>query len=173
LAVSGQFPVAASGLLTMAAFGPATSYLVIAVVLVLFGTGMGLSITPTTASAISAAQRQRSGIASGTVNATRQAGTIVGIAALGGIIASQAVSGLTAINQTLAEPCRTGFPPAAAAVRAPGGHEDQFSGCGRALTLLSSPVRVPVLQSSRGSEGPGPVTVRQPALAARCQCQDR
>lgn len=62
---------------------------------------MGLSITPTIASAISAAQRQRSGIASGSVNATRQAGTIVGIAALGGIIASQAVSGLTAINQTL------------------------------------------------------------------------
>jgi MFS transporter, DHA2 family, methylenomycin A resistance protein len=94
LAMTAGYALTAAGLLTMAAFGPATRYLTIAVVFVLFGIGMGLSITPTTASAISASRRQRSGIASGTVNATRQAGTTVGIAALGSIIASHAVFGL-------------------------------------------------------------------------------
>jgi MFS transporter, DHA2 family, methylenomycin A resistance protein len=95
LAMTVGYALTGVGLLTMVAFGPATSYLLIAVVFLLFGTGMGLSITPTTASVMSAAQRQRSGIASGTVNATRQAGTTVGIAALGSIIASQAVTRLT------------------------------------------------------------------------------
>jgi len=95
LAMAAGYALTGAGLLAMAAFGPATRYLLIAVVFVLFGTGMGLSITPTTASAMGAAPRQRSGIASGTVNATRQAGTTVGVAALGSIITSQAVTRLT------------------------------------------------------------------------------
>lgn len=94
LAMTFGYALTAAGLLAMAAFGPATGYPVIAVVFLLFGAGMGLSITPTTASAMSAAPRQRSGVASGAVNATRQAGATVGIAALGSIVASQAVTRL-------------------------------------------------------------------------------
>ncbi|HUC24263.1 MAG TPA: hypothetical protein VMA73_16255, partial [Streptosporangiaceae bacterium] len=67
---------------------------VIAAVFLAYGTGMGLSITPTTAAAMGSVQRQRSGIASGTVNATRQAGNTFGIAILGSIITAQAIGHL-------------------------------------------------------------------------------
>jgi MFS transporter, DHA2 family, methylenomycin A resistance protein len=89
LAMTVGYALTALGLLAMAAFGSGTSYTIIAAVFLLFGAGMGLSITPTTAAAMSAAERQRSGIASGAVNAARQAGTTVGIAALGSLIAAQ------------------------------------------------------------------------------------
>jgi MFS transporter, DHA2 family, methylenomycin A resistance protein len=81
-------------LVAMVSFGPATSYLLIALLFAVLGAGMGLAITPTTAAAMGSVQRQRSGIASGTVNATRQAGSTLGIAVLGAIITSLAVTRL-------------------------------------------------------------------------------
>ncbi|MGH3257179.1 MAG: hypothetical protein ACRDOU_17585 [Streptosporangiaceae bacterium] len=121
----------------MAAFGPATSYLIITSVFLLFGTGMGLSITPATAAALSAVRRQRSGIASGTVNATRQAGTTVGIAALGSIIASEAVSGLNHALVSRHVPAPLAQKAAAAAVTAPSSGAAGGTGLSRAaLTQL-------------------------------------
>jgi MFS transporter, DHA2 family, methylenomycin A resistance protein len=51
-----------------------------------YGVGMGFSIAPTNAAAMGSVQRQRSGIASGTVNAARQAGNTLGIAILGSVL---------------------------------------------------------------------------------------
>jgi EmrB/QacA subfamily drug resistance transporter len=94
LSMVAGYGVTGSALVAMVSFGPATSYLVIAVVFVFLGAGMGLAITPTSAAAMGSAARQRSGIASGTVNATRQAGTTLGIAILGAVITSLAVTSL-------------------------------------------------------------------------------
>ena len=94
MAMTIGYTVAGGALLALVVLDPGTSYLVIAAVFLAYGTGMGLSITPTTAAAMGSVQRQRSGIASGTVNATRQAGNTFGIAILGGIITAQAIGHL-------------------------------------------------------------------------------
>jgi MFS transporter, DHA2 family, methylenomycin A resistance protein len=88
------YSVTGAALLAMASFGPATAYLVIAVVFAFLGSGMGLAITPTTAAAMGSVQRERSGLASGTVNAARQAGNTLGIAVLGAIITSLSITSL-------------------------------------------------------------------------------
>lgn len=88
------YAVAGSALLALLFLGVGTSYLVIAGVFLAYGIGMGLSVTPTTAAAMGSVQRQRSGIASGTVNATRQAGNTFGIAILGSIITAHAIGSL-------------------------------------------------------------------------------
>jgi EmrB/QacA subfamily drug resistance transporter len=86
--------VVGAALVVMVSFEATTSYVVIAVVFAFLGAGMGFAITPTTAAAMGSAERQRSGIASGVVNATRQAGTTLGIAILGAIMTSAAVTNL-------------------------------------------------------------------------------
>jgi EmrB/QacA subfamily drug resistance transporter len=94
LAMTIGYTVAGGALLALVALGPHTSYLVIAVVFLADGTGMGLSITPTTAAAMGSVKRQRSGVASGAVNATRQAGNTFGVAILGSIITARATGRL-------------------------------------------------------------------------------
>jgi MFS transporter, DHA2 family, methylenomycin A resistance protein len=94
LSMAAGYGITGVALVTVASFGPATGYLIIAAVFALLGAGMGLAITPTTAAAMGSVQRQRSGIASGTVNAARQAGSTLGIAVLGAVITSLAVTHL-------------------------------------------------------------------------------
>jgi MFS transporter, DHA2 family, methylenomycin A resistance protein len=94
LAMTVGYTVTGGALLALVVLDPGTSYLVTAGVFLAYGIGMGLSITPTTAAAMGSVRRERSGIASGTVNATRQAGNTLGIAILGSVIASTAVGRL-------------------------------------------------------------------------------
>ncbi|MET9966662.1 MFS transporter [Streptomyces sp. NPDC006356] len=82
------------GLLALLKLSPDTGYGWIAVVFAVLGTGMGLAITPTNAAALSAVPRQRSGAAAATVNATRQAGTAIGIAVLGSLLTTRATDSL-------------------------------------------------------------------------------
>ena len=58
----------------------------IAVLFALLGVGMGLAITSTNSAGVTAVGRERSGTAAATVNAARQTGTALGIAALGAIV---------------------------------------------------------------------------------------
>jgi MFS transporter, DHA2 family, methylenomycin A resistance protein len=78
------------GLFGMCLFEPHTSDLVVGLIFAVTGLGMGLALPATNASAFIAVPRQRSGIASATVNATRQTGTALGVAVLGGLIGSGA-----------------------------------------------------------------------------------
>jgi MFS transporter, DHA2 family, methylenomycin A resistance protein len=94
VAMTVGYTVAGGALLGLVVLDPGTSYVVVAGVFLAYGIGMGLSITPTTAAAMGGVQRERSGIASGTVNATRQAGNTFGIAILGSIITARAVGRL-------------------------------------------------------------------------------
>jgi MFS transporter, DHA2 family, methylenomycin A resistance protein len=79
------------GLLGMCVFEPHTSDLIVGLVFAVTGVGMGLALPATNASAFIAVPRQRSGIASATVNATRQTGTALGVAVLGGLISVGAI----------------------------------------------------------------------------------
>ncbi|WP_281178412.1 MFS transporter [Amycolatopsis jejuensis] len=61
-------------------------YWLLAVPFALSGVGLGLSITPTNLVGLSGLPAHRTGTASGTVNAARQTGTALGIAALGALL---------------------------------------------------------------------------------------
>lgn len=65
-----------------------SSFWLLGPIYVLIGLGIGLSMTPTATAAVTAVPRQRSGIASATINTTRQTGMAIGIALLGAIVAS-------------------------------------------------------------------------------------
>ncbi|MFI0424481.1 hypothetical protein [Spongiactinospora sp. 9N601] len=53
----------------------------------MLGAGYGLTVPPSNAAAMAAAGRERSGVAAATINAVRQAGTSLGIALLGTLLA--------------------------------------------------------------------------------------
>lgn len=67
---------------------PDSSYALLGPLYVCIGLGIGLSMTPTTTAAVTAAPRQRSGIAAATINTTRQTGLAIGVALLGAIVAA-------------------------------------------------------------------------------------
>ncbi|MGH8877744.1 MAG: MFS transporter [Stackebrandtia sp.] len=79
----------AVGLAGVVLFDANTSWWVMGPVFVLIGVGMGLSMTPTTNGAVDAVSRERSGIASATINTTRQTGLAMGIALLGALVSAQ------------------------------------------------------------------------------------
>jgi EmrB/QacA subfamily drug resistance transporter len=74
--------------LAMLTLTPTTPYVVIAVLFTVAGCGLSLAGIPINAMALHAVPRERSGIASATVNATRQTGTALGVATLGVLAAS-------------------------------------------------------------------------------------
>lgn len=55
--------------------------------LVLMGAGVGLVVPPMTSAVLGAVERHQSGIASGALNATRQAGSVIGVALFGALVA--------------------------------------------------------------------------------------
>ncbi|HET6709242.1 MFS transporter [Amycolatopsis sp.] len=63
-------------------------YWVVAVAFAIAGAGVGLSITPSNIVGLAGLPGHRSGIASATVNAARQTGTALGVAALGALLAA-------------------------------------------------------------------------------------
>ena len=83
----------AAGFLGLLAAGPTTSYAVLIAPLMAAGFGMALTMPAATAAVIEAAPADRAGIASGVLNAARQAGGALGVALLGTLIAGNLVSG--------------------------------------------------------------------------------
>jgi EmrB/QacA subfamily drug resistance transporter len=79
-----------------AAITPHTSYTVIAVQMVLYGTGLGLTTAPATEAIIGAVSMHKAGIGSAVNDATRLLGGTLGVAILGSIYASLYGSRLTA-----------------------------------------------------------------------------
>jgi MFS transporter, DHA2 family, methylenomycin A resistance protein len=77
--------------------GRSSTYLVLVVPLIAAGFGMAFTMPAATAAIIEAAPAERAGIASGVLNASRQAGGAIGVALLGTLIAGrQFVPGLHA-----------------------------------------------------------------------------
>lgn len=78
----------ALGFAGLIAAGHSTSYALLVPALVAAGFGMALTMPAATAAVIESAPASRSGIASGVLNAGRQAGGAIGVALLGTLIAS-------------------------------------------------------------------------------------
>ena len=66
--------------------GSAVPYAVLAVPLTLTGLGMGLTMPAVTAALTDAVPAHHAGLASGVINASRQTGSVIGIALLGGLV---------------------------------------------------------------------------------------
>jgi DHA2 family methylenomycin A resistance protein-like MFS transporter len=94
-ALIGTRPVILAGLAGMAAgcaglllTGPGTPFAAIAGQQVLLGGGIGLLVPPMTSTIMGSVERSRSGVASGTLSAMRQAGSVLGVAVFGSLIAA-------------------------------------------------------------------------------------
>ena len=75
-----------AGLLGLVVAGAHTSYLLLVAPMGAAGFGMALTMPAATASVIEAAPADRGGIASGVINAARQAGGVLGVALLGSMV---------------------------------------------------------------------------------------
>ena len=92
----GTRPVILTGLAAMAAgcagllfAGPGTPFAQIVGQQVLLGGGIGLLVPPMTSTLMGSVDRSRSGVASGALNAMRQAGSVLGVAVFGSLIAAK------------------------------------------------------------------------------------
>ena len=79
--------VAALGCAGLLAINPGTPYGVTCPLRVAMGAGLGLLVPPLTSTMLGAVEKSRSGIAAGVLNATRQTGSVVGVALFGSLLA--------------------------------------------------------------------------------------
>ncbi|HEX3488087.1 MAG TPA: MFS transporter, partial [Streptosporangiaceae bacterium] len=82
--------IGGAGLLGVATAGPHSTYLLLVLPLAATGFGMALTMPAATAAVMEAAPPDRGGIASGVVNAARQAGSVLGVALLGSLVSARA-----------------------------------------------------------------------------------
>jgi MFS transporter, DHA2 family, methylenomycin A resistance protein len=87
--VAGQ-AIFAIGCLSLVGITPDTTFRNIWWQLLMMGTGLGLIVPPMTSAVLGAVDRRQSGIASGVLNAARQAGSVIGVALYGSLIAAKA-----------------------------------------------------------------------------------
>jgi MFS transporter, DHA2 family, methylenomycin A resistance protein len=76
----------ALGCLMLLAIEPGTSYLKTMAQLMIIGSGLGLLVPPLTATLLGSVDKSRSGIAAGVLNATRQTGSVLGVALFGALV---------------------------------------------------------------------------------------
>jgi DHA2 family methylenomycin A resistance protein-like MFS transporter len=84
------------GLAGLIVAGRTTPYPILIAPLIAAGFGMAFTMPAATVAIIEAAPAARAGIAAGVLNAARQAGSAIGVALLGALLAGQVVSGLHA-----------------------------------------------------------------------------
>jgi MFS transporter, DHA2 family, methylenomycin A resistance protein len=91
--VAGALSMAVA-LVALLGIGSQTAYLDLVVQLTVLGLGLGLIVPVMTSSLLGSVGRERSGVASGTLNTARQAGSVIGVALFGSLIGGNLVSGL-------------------------------------------------------------------------------
>jgi MFS transporter, DHA2 family, methylenomycin A resistance protein len=74
--------------------GSGSSYVALAAQLTALGFGLGLIVPVMTSSLLGSVEAERSGVASGTLNTARQAGSVIGVALFGSLIGSDPVFSL-------------------------------------------------------------------------------
>jgi MFS transporter, DHA2 family, methylenomycin A resistance protein len=79
--------LAALGCLALLTIAPGTSYWAIGGQLIMISSGLGLLVPPLTSALLGSVDAARSGIAAGVLNATRQTGSVLGVALFGSLIA--------------------------------------------------------------------------------------
>ena len=83
--------LSALGCLTLLAIAPGTSYVRTVAQLMLIGGGLGLLVPPLTSTLLGSVDKSRSGIAAGVLNATRQTGSVLGVALFGSLLSGEGV----------------------------------------------------------------------------------
>lgn len=78
--------LSAVGCLAMLGLQPGTSYWAICPQLIALSSGLGLLVPPLTSTLLGSVEKSRSGIAAGVLNATRQTGSVLGVALFGSLI---------------------------------------------------------------------------------------
>jgi len=78
--------LSAIGCLALLGMQPGTSYWAICGQLIAISTGLGLLVPPLTSTLLRSVEKSRSGIAAGVLNATRQTGSVLGVALFGALI---------------------------------------------------------------------------------------
>ncbi|WZB70928.1 MFS transporter [Achromobacter xylosoxidans] len=111
LMIAGYALIGAA-MLGMTGLDAHTPYALTCALMVLLGVGSGLALPATSMAVMATVPRERSGMASATMNALRQSGMTIGIALLGALMSARAVD---ALNGALA---RQGLPDALALARA-------------------------------------------------------
>jgi len=79
--------MAAVGCMALLGTDRGTSYWSMCVQLVAIGAGLGLLVPPLTSTLLGSVEKKRSGIAAGVLNATRQTGSVLGVALFGAFVA--------------------------------------------------------------------------------------
>jgi DHA2 family methylenomycin A resistance protein-like MFS transporter len=78
--------LSAAGCLAMLGIEVDTSYWAICLQLIAMSTGLGLLVPPLTSTLLGSVEKSRSGIAAGVLNATRQTGSVLGVALFGSLV---------------------------------------------------------------------------------------
>ena len=78
--------LSAAGCLAMLGIAADTSYWAICLQLIAMSTGLGLLVPPLTSTLLGSVEKSRSGIAAGVLNATRQTGSVLGVALFGSLV---------------------------------------------------------------------------------------
>jgi DHA2 family methylenomycin A resistance protein-like MFS transporter len=77
--------LSAAGCLALLGIAPGTGYWAIGGQLAIVGGGLGLLVPPLTSTLLGSVEKPRSGIAAGVLNATRQTGSVLGVALFGSL----------------------------------------------------------------------------------------
>jgi DHA2 family methylenomycin A resistance protein-like MFS transporter len=88
--------ISAAGCLAMLGVDQGTPYWAICLQMIAMSSGLGLLVPPLTSTLLGSVERSRAGIAAGVLNATRQTGSVLGVALFGSLVgrASAFVGGL-------------------------------------------------------------------------------
>jgi MFS transporter, DHA2 family, methylenomycin A resistance protein len=78
--------IAGAGCLALLGIARGTSYWAVCVQLLALGAGLGLLVPPLTSALLGSVDKARSGVAAGVLNATRQTGSVFGVALFGSLI---------------------------------------------------------------------------------------
>ncbi len=92
--------VSALGCLGLLRIEAGTSYWAMCVQLIAISGGLGLLVPPLTSTLLGSVEKARSGIAAGILNATRQTGSVLGVALFGSLAASNSAF-MTGLHQSL------------------------------------------------------------------------
>jgi DHA2 family methylenomycin A resistance protein-like MFS transporter len=82
--------LSALGCVALLAVAPGTSYWAMVGQLLALSSGLGLLVPPLTSTLLGSVEKSRSGVAAGVLNATRQTGSVLGVALFGSLIAQTA-----------------------------------------------------------------------------------
>jgi MFS transporter, DHA2 family, methylenomycin A resistance protein len=92
--------LSALGCLAMLGTEPGTSYWAICAPLIALSSGLGLLVPPLTSTLLGSVEKSRAGIAAGVLNATRQSGSVLGVALFGSLV-GQTGAFMTGMHATL------------------------------------------------------------------------